>query len=82
MGCHWRGFYIPIKLVNGELVPKTKQECDEHDRRKIQLNAEDIYFSYYVIDRNEYSRVCQCKSTKEIWILLEVTHERTNPVKE
>ena len=34
------------------------------------------------MDRNEYNKICQCKSTKEIWRLLEVTHERTNQVKE
>ena len=34
------------------------------------------------MDRNEYNRICQCKSTKEIWRLLEVTHEETNQVKE
>ena len=36
----------------------------------------------YVVDKNEYSRVCQCKSAKEIWRLLKVTHEGTNQVKE
>ena len=34
------------------------------------------------MDRNEYNRICQCKSTKEIWKLLEITHEGTNQVKE
>ena len=34
------------------------------------------------MDRNEYNRICQCKSTKEIWRLLEITHEGTNQVKE
>ena len=34
------------------------------------------------MDRNEYNRICQCKSAKEIWRLLEITHEKTNQVKE
>ena len=34
------------------------------------------------MDRNEYNRIFQCKSTKEIWRLLEVTHEATSQVKE
>ena len=34
------------------------------------------------MDRNEYNRICQCKSAKEIWRLLEITHEGTNQVKE
>ena len=34
------------------------------------------------MDKNEYNRICQCKSSKEIWRLLEINHERTNQVKE
>ena len=34
------------------------------------------------MDKNEYDRICQYKSTKEIWRLLIITHERTNQVKE
>ena len=34
------------------------------------------------MDRNEYNRIFQCKSTKEIWRLHEITHEGTNQVKE
>ena len=34
------------------------------------------------MDRNEYNRICQRKSAKEIWRLLEITHEGTNQVKE
>ena len=34
------------------------------------------------MDRNEYNRICQCKSVKNIWRLLEITHEGTNQVKE
>ena len=34
------------------------------------------------MDRNEYNRICQCKSAKKIWRLLEITHEGTNQVKE
>ena len=34
------------------------------------------------MDRNENNRICQCKSAKEIWKLLEITHEGTNQVKE
>ena len=30
------------------------------------------------MDRNEYNKICQCKSAKEIWRLFEITHEGTN----
>ena len=34
------------------------------------------------MDKNEYNRICQRKSAKEIWRLLEITQEETNQVKE
>ena len=70
------------KLVDGIMVPKPKQEWDERDRRNFQLNAKTVYTLQCSMNRNEYNRICQCKSTKEIWRLLETTHERTNQVKE
>ena len=44
--------------------------------------AKAVFTLQCAMDRNEYNRICQCKSTKEIWRLLEITHERTNQVKE
>ena len=48
------------------MVLKPKQEWDEHDRRNVQLNARVVYTLQFVKDRNEYNRVCQYKSVKEI----------------
>ena len=64
------------------MVPKPKQEWDEHDRRNFQLNAKVVYTLQCSMDRNEYNGICQCKSAKKIWRLLEITHEGTNQVKE
>ena len=76
------GPHIPSKLENGVMVPESKQEWDELDKKKVQLNAKVIYILNCTIDRNEFNRVWQCKSAKKIWRLLEITHERTNQVKE
>nr|CAN70892.1 hypothetical protein VITISV_039825 [Vitis vinifera] len=73
---------FPTKLVDGVLVPKPKQEWNELDRRNFQLNAKVVFTLQCVMDRNEYNRIYQCKSAKEIWRLLEITHEGTNQVKE
>ncbi|KAL6326231.1 hypothetical protein AAG906_001626 [Vitis piasezkii] len=73
---------FPTKLVDGVLVPKPKKEWNELDRRNFQLNAKAVYNLQCVMDRNEYNRICQCKFAKEIWRLLEITHEGTNQVKE
>ena len=64
------------------MVPKPKQEWDEYDRRNFQLNVKTIYTLQCFMNRNEYNRIFQCKLAKEIWRLLEITHEGTNQVKE
>ena len=56
---------FPTKLVDGVLVPKPKQEWNELDRRNFQFNAKVVFTLQCVMDRNEYNRICQCKSTKE-----------------
>ena len=63
------------------MVPKPKQEWDECDRRNFQLNAKVVYALQCCMDRNEYNRICQCKSAKEIWRWVEITHKGTNQVK-
>ena len=35
--------HIHLKLENRVMVPKSKQEWDELDQKKVQLNAKDIY---------------------------------------
>ena len=72
---------IPLKLFDGVMVPKSKQEWDKRDRRNVQLNDRVVYTLQYVVDKNEYNRVCQCKSAKEIWRLLKVTDEQKFQVK-
>ena len=76
------GPHIPSKLENEVMVPKPKQKWDELDKKKIQLNAKVVYILHCVIDRNEFNRIWQCKSAKEIWRLLEITYEGNNQVKE
>ena len=51
------GPHIPSKLENGVMVPKPKQEWDELDKNKIQLNVKAIYILHCVIDRNEFNHV-------------------------
>ena len=73
---------FPRKLVDGVLVPKPKQEQNELDRRNFQLNAKVVFTLQCAMNKNKYNRIFQCKSAKEIWRLLEITHERTNQVKQ
>ena len=73
---------IPSKVENRVMVPKPKHEWDELDRKKVQLNVKTVFILHCVIDRNEFNRIWQCKSAKEIWRLLKITYEGNNQVKE
>ena len=37
---------------------------------------------YCALDVNEFNRISVCTSAKEIWDIIEVTHEETNQMKE
>ena len=67
---------FPSKLIDEVMIPKPKQEWDECDRKKSQLNAKVVYTLQCVMDRNEYNRICQCKLAKEIWKLLVLMKEQ------
>ena len=34
------------------------------------------------MDKTKYNRICQCKMAKDVWRILEITHEGTNQVKD
>ena len=76
------GYTFPTKDVDGCKIPKTIDEYGEEENRNFQLNSRAIYIIVCSIDRNEYNRVSQCKTAKEVWRILEVTHEGTNQVKD
>ena len=76
------GYTFPTKDVDRCKIPKTLDEYSEEENTKFQLNSKAIYIIVYAIDRNEYNRISQCKTTKEVWRILEVTHEGTNQVKD
>ena len=76
------GYTFPTKDVDGGKIRKTLDEYNEEESRKFQLNSRAIYILVCAMDRNEYKRISQCKTAKEIWRILEITHEGTTQVKD
>ena len=76
------GYTFPIKDVDGGKIRKTLDKYNEEESRKFQLNFRAIYILICAMDRNEYNRISQCKTVKEIWRILEITHEGTTQVKD
>ncbi|XP_068461660.1 uncharacterized protein [Phaseolus vulgaris] len=68
-------------IVKDEQVEKPRSEWNDTERRKAQhdLVAKNIITSALTMD--EFFRISQCKSAKEMWEVLEVTHEGTEDVK-
>ena len=67
---------------NGVRVSKTMSEYDEHDMRKLQINAKALTSLHCALTMDEYNKISSCKSAKEIWDKLEVAHEGTSQVKD
>ena len=75
------GPYTRKCVVENKQVEKPWSEWTDEERRRVQYdcNAKNITTSSLSMD--EFFRVSQCKSAKEMWDVLEVTHEGTNEVK-
>jgi len=76
------GPYIPVSVVNGISVAKPFDELTDVENKRVQYDcvAKNIITSALNLD--EFFRVSQCSSAKEMWDILEVTHEGTTDVKQ
>ena len=76
------GYTFPSKDVDGNKIQKPLEEYNEEENREFLLNSRAIYNLVCSMDRNEYNKISQCKTTKKVWRILEITHEGTNQVKD
>ena len=77
-----KGYEFPTKVVDGIPSIKDLDEMNEVEELGFIENQKSVYMLVNSIDRNEYNKIRHCRTTKEIWRLLEITHEGTNQVKE
>ncbi|XP_070042522.1 uncharacterized protein [Nicotiana tomentosiformis] len=78
------GPFVHIKTV-GEpavIVPKTRKEYNDGDRKSIEKNFRAKMILVCSIGADEYNRISACQSTKEIWEALQTAHEGTTQVKQ
>ncbi|VFQ72974.1 unnamed protein product [Cuscuta campestris] len=76
------GCRIPMKEVDGVYLPKTKEEFDENDFKKMELNAKAINIIYCGVNGDNYRKISRCEITKQMWEKLEITYEGTTQVRE
>ncbi|KAK2968002.1 hypothetical protein RJ640_009211 [Escallonia rubra] len=77
------GLIIPMKDgLDGIKIPKGIFEMDAHEPQLFSMDDKAKNIISCGLDMNEYNRVSACETAREMWRLLEFTHEGTNQVKE
>ena len=68
-------------VAGNATIKKPREQWDEKEKKMVQYNlkAKNIITSGLGMD--EYFRVSNCKNAKEMWDILQVTHEGTTNVK-
>jgi hypothetical protein len=69
-------------LVKDSTTPKTPGEWSTQEADRVLLNTKAKLFIKSAMSREEYDRIMQCKTAKEMWETLQVHHEGTSRVKE
>ena len=77
------GPLIPKKATEGvKIIPKKPQEFNANDFKMMEKNAKAKKLLYFGLRPDEYTRISECESAKEIWDALRVAHKGTNEVKQ
>ncbi|VFQ98975.1 unnamed protein product [Cuscuta campestris] len=76
------GEETPMKKVDEKLVPKTEDEFDAEDIKKVENYAKAINMLYCAVNPDDYRKISCCTTAKEMWDKLEVTYEGTDQVRE
>ena len=77
------GSLIPKRIKEDNIpVVKKPEEFDSEDFKMMEKNAKAKKLLYFGLGRDEYTRISECESAKDIWDALQVAHEVTNQVKQ
>ena len=66
---------VPKKIIEGQQVPKTEEEWNAEDLKKVKLQSINIMDC--AISFEDYRKISRCKTAKKMWDKLEITHEGT-----
>ncbi|VFQ83546.1 unnamed protein product [Cuscuta campestris] len=71
-----------MKKVGDKLIPKTEDEFDAEDIKKVENYAKAINMLYCAVNPDDYRKISCCSTAKEMWDKLEVTYDGTDQVRE
>jgi len=75
------GPFIPMVEDEKFISKKPWSQWTEQESKKAQYDCIAKNIITFALSSDEFFRVSQCESAKEMWDTLEVTHEGTNDVK-
>ncbi|KAK2351768.1 hypothetical protein QL285_096970 [Trifolium repens] len=75
------GPYVPTTVTNNVEEIKVKGSWTDDDKKKVLLDKKAINIFQSALGNDEFFCISHCKTAKEIWYTLEVTHEGTVEVK-
>ena len=77
------GPLIPTKAIeDGSKVHEKPDEFYTEDFKMMEKSAKVKKLLYFGLGPDEYTRISECESAKNIWDALQVAHEGTNQVKQ
>ena len=76
------GPFIPrIAGTDGSIIAKPRSDWSNDDKKKVGYNAKAKNIITSALSADEFFRVSNCKTAKEMWDTLQETHEGTTDVK-
>jgi len=78
-----KGPLVPMETTtSGSKVPKKVESYESEDFRMMEKNVKAKKLPYFGLGSDEYTRISECESAKDIWNALRIAHEGTNQVKQ
>ena len=68
-------------VAGNTTIEKPREEWSEKEKKLVQYNLKAKNIITSALGMDEYFRVSSCKSAKDMWDTLQVTHEGTIDVK-
>ncbi|XP_058760598.1 uncharacterized protein LOC131633936 [Vicia villosa] len=78
------GNYTPMTTATDTVasIPKIQSQWTKEENDKVLLNSKAQFILSCALSREEYDRIEECTTAKEIWDSLKIHHEGTSHVKE
>ena len=72
-----KGYTIPTQLVEGKIVEKPFESWFVDEIRRAKYDSKAMNIIHFTLNCDEFFRVLAYSTTKEMWDLIQVTHEGT-----